>query len=277
MFDKVMLAMDMSERTDDLLTAFYSLCPNTDTEVFLLHVAENEEEQGMDSAYYKRTFSQLDGYVSDLNKAGYDQVSIVWRYNPEPLNGIMGAAVGKNVDLLCLVSHGKGRLESTFGGSTTFDVARSSLVPLLIVKEAHARDNYLQRILVPTDFSKKSLDGLKVIRALHDHVGEVVFVHVLERFRSEDELRVKTEAAQNMLQEMVDEMAPFGIKSRFLIEQGMASKEICRLAEVEKCTLICTSKTGAGLVKGLLMGSTTQNVVLQTPCSLLIMPGQEEE
>ena len=128
-----------------------------------------------------------------------------------------------------------------------------------------------------SNFSKKSLNGLKVIRALHDHVGEVVFVHVLERFRSEDELRVKTEAAQNMLQEMVDELAPFGIRARFLIEQGMASKVICRLAEVEKCTLICTSKTGAGLVKGLLMGSTTQNVVLHTTCSLLIMPGQEEE
>ena len=44
MFDKVMLAMDMSERTDELLPAFYSLCPDTETEVYLLHVAEKEQD-----------------------------------------------------------------------------------------------------------------------------------------------------------------------------------------------------------------------------------------
>ena len=61
MFDKVMLAMDMSERTDDLLGAFYSLCPDTETEVYLLHVATREEDQDINSSYYKKTFSQLQG------------------------------------------------------------------------------------------------------------------------------------------------------------------------------------------------------------------------
>ena len=277
MFDKVMLAMDMSERTDDLLGAFYSLCPDTETEVYLLHVAAREEDQDINSSYYKKTFSQLQGYEKDLHKAGYDNVSIIWEYNPVPLNGILSASVERDVDLLCLVSHGKGLFESAFRGSMTFDVARSSLVPVLIVKEEHARENYLERILVPTDFSRKSLVGLSVLRNMHDHVGEILFVHVLERFRSEDELRVKRETAQNMLQEMVEEMKTFGIPARYIIDQGIASKEVCRLAETEKCTLICTGKTGAGLVKGLLMGSTAQNITLNTPCSLLIMPGRGED
>lgn len=277
MFDKVMLAMDMSERTDELLPAFYSLCPDTETEVYLLHVAEKEQDEGQESSYYKRTYSQLQGYEKDLHKAGYDHVTLVWEYNDEPLEGIINAVAENAIDLLYMVSHGKGLLQSAIMGSTTFDVARSAEVPVFIVKEDHARDNYLERILVPTDFSRKSLIGLNILRDLREHVGEIVFVHVLERYRSENELRAKTEAAQNLLQEMVEEMKSFHIPSRYIIEHGAASKEVCHLAEAEKCTLICTAKTGAGLVKGLLMGSTAQNITLNSPCSLLIMPGEDDE
>jgi nucleotide-binding universal stress UspA family protein len=277
MFDRVMLAMDMSERTDELLPAFYSLCPNLETEVFLLHVAENEKEAGPDSGYYKKTYSQLQSYANDLHKAGYDNVQLVWEYNEEILNGILKAVDKNKIDLLFLVSHGKGALESAFMGSTTFDVARSTTIPAIIVKDEKPLENYLARILVPTDFSRKSLVGLNVLRGMREHLGEIIFVHSIERWRGETQLRTRTEAAQNMLQEMVDEMKNFGISARYILKHGPASKAICHLATVEKCTLICTSKTGAGLVKGLIMGSTAQNVTLYSPCSILIMPGYEED
>jgi nucleotide-binding universal stress UspA family protein len=269
--------MDMSERTDELLPAFYSLCPNLETEVFLLHVAENEKDAGPNGGYYKKTYSQLQSYANDLHKAGYDHVQIVWEYNEEILDGILKGVDENKIDLLFLVSHGKGALESAFMGSTTFDVARSTNIPAVIVKDEKPLENYLARILVPTDFSRKSLVGLNVLRGMREHLGEIIFVHSIERWRGETQLRTKTEAARNMLQEMVDEMKNFGIPARYILKHGPASKAICHLATTEKCSLICTSKTGAGLVKGLIMGSTAQNVTLYSPCSILIMPGYEED
>ena len=262
--------MDMSEPTEQLLTAFYSLCPGLETQIYLLHVVEDAEEASPESGYFKKTYSQLQGYEKDLHKAGYDNVKIIWSQN-EVLDGIATAVTEYDINLLMLVSHGKGLFKSTLMGSTTFDVARATEVPTVIVK-GEPREDYLDRILVPTDFSKKSLLSLNVIRSLREHVGEVVFIHVIERWRSEEKLREKTEVAKAMLQELVDEMRSFDIQARYIIEEGPASKAICHLARVERCSLIFTAKTGAGLVQGLLMGSTAQNITLNSDCSLFIMP-----
>jgi nucleotide-binding universal stress UspA family protein len=270
-----MLAMDMSEPTEQLLAAFYSLCPAPETQIYLLHVVEDAEDASPESGYFKKTYSQLQSFENDLHKAGYDDVKIVWEQN-EVLDGIATAVSEYDVDLLMLVSHGKGLLKSTLIGSTTFDVARATEVPTVIVK-GEPREDYLSRVLVPTDFSKKSLLSLNVIRSLREHVGEVVFVHVIERWRSEEKLREKTEIAKAMLQELVDEMHFFDVQARYIIEEGPASKAVCHLAEVEKCSLIFTAKTGAGLVQGLLMGSTAQNITLNSECSLFIMPEEDFE
>ena len=120
----------------------------------------------------------------------------------------------------------------------------------------------LHRILVPTDFSLKSLSALDVIRMLREHINEVVFVHVVERSRSQTDLDDKMRTAGLRLQELVDEMKIFGIKATYHVRKGAASKEILRLAEKEDVSLIVMAKTGAGLVKGLVMGSTAQNVTL---------------
>ena len=130
----------------------------------------------------------------------------------------------------------------------------------------------LHRILVPTDFALKSLSALDVIRRLRGHISEVVFVNVVERSRSQDDLEDKMKTASNRLQELVDEMKIFGIKAGFHVRKGAASKEILRIAEKEDVSLIVMAKTGAGLVKGLVMGSTAQNVTLNSERSLLLLP-----
>ncbi|MBR1589679.1 MAG: universal stress protein, partial [Acidaminococcaceae bacterium] len=139
-------------------------------------------------------------------------------------------------------------------------------------------EDYLHRILLPTDFSRKSLIALNFIRNLREHVGEVLFVHVIEGVRGDEELRENKEMAEDMLQELCNEMQDFGIRSRYVIaDGGAASKEICKLAEEENCSLIFTGKTGAGPIKGLLMGSTAQNILLNAGRTLWVMPDEESE
>ena len=61
-------------------------------------------------------------------------------------------------------------------------------------------------------------------------------------------------------------------KAGFHVRKGAASKEILRIAEKEDVSLIVMAKTGAGLFKGLVMGSTAQNVTLNSERSLLLLP-----
>ncbi|MBO5636858.1 MAG: universal stress protein [Acidaminococcaceae bacterium] len=278
MFSRVMMALDLSELTSRVLDVFYSVCPDPQTEVYLLHVVRKPEDVPETSSYYKKTYSRLKGLAQDIRNAGYDQVKILWESNPEVLDGIQKAVDEYDINLLVMASHGKGVWASTFRGSSTFNVVRAIDIPTLVAKGDYKCDDYLRRVLLPTDFSRKSLIALNFIRNLREHVGEVIFLHAIEGVRGDEELRENKEMAEDMLQELCNEMQNFGVKSRYVIaDGGAASKEICKLAEEENCSLIFSGRTGAGPIKGLLMGSTAQNILLNSSRTLWVMPDEESE
>ena len=278
MFSRVMLALDLSELTPRMLDVFYSICLSPETEVHLLHVVKRTEDYAKTSSYYKKTYSRLNGLAQNVKNAGYDKVEILWESNPDVLDGIQKAVDQNDINLLIMASHGKGLWASTFRGSSTFNAARAIDIPILVVKGDYKCNDYLQRILLPTDFSRKSLIALNFIRNLRENVGEVIFVHVIEGIRGDDELLENKEMAEDMLKELCNEMQDFGIQSHYVIaDGGAASKEICKLAEEENCSLVITGKTGAGPIKGLLMGSTAQNILLNCNRTLWVMPDEESD
>ena len=278
MFSRVMLALDLSELTSRMLEVFYSVCLDPGTEVYLLHVVKRTENFAQTTSYYKKTYSRLRGLAQDIKNAGYDNVEVLWVSNADVLDGIQKAVDQYDINLLIMASHGKGVWASTFRGSSTFNVARAIDIPTLVVKGDYKCSDYLQRILLPTDFSRKSLIALNFIRNLRENVGEVIFLHVIEGVRGDDELLENKEMAEDMLLELCNEMQNFGIKSRYVIaDGGAASKEVCKLAEEENCSLVITGKTGAGPIKGLLMGSTAQNILLNCGRTLWVMPDEESD
>ena len=275
-FAKVLLATDLTPQSDNLTECLFSLCPDTETEVVLAHVFDDDDDADPDGSNFKKVNSRLEGYKNDIEQAGYEEVSVITPVGDEPFEAICDAGEEHEADLLMVASHGKGFLKSTLMGSTTFDLARATTLPLFISKDGGAdASKLLDTILIPTDFSKKSLAALNVVRGLREFVGNVIFIHVIERFRSKEDYKEKYGNARMFLQELVDELKIFGIDADFRISRGAASKEIVHLARQEHANLIIISKTGAGLVKGLVMGSTAQNVVLNSTCGILLLPADD--
>ena len=240
MFDKVLLATDLSEEADGLLPCFYSLCPDDDTEVAVAHIFKDKEDAEPGSSSFKKVQSRVRSVVAELRRAGYENAREIYR-SGEVFEQLTEIADDEDAGLIMVASHGKGFFKSALLGSTTFDLARATDRPLFVSKPV-------------------------------EDAGDVVFVHVVERSRSQDDLEDKMKTASNRLQELVDEMKIFGIKADFHVRKGAASKEILRIAEKEDVSLIVMAKTGAGLVKGLVMGSTAQNVTLNSERSLLLLP-----
>ena len=275
-FAKVLLATDLTPQSDNLTECLFSLCPDTETEVVLAHVFDDDDDADPDGSNYKKVNSRLEGYKNDLEQAGYEEVTIVTPVGDEPFEAICDAGEEHEADLLMVASHGKGFLKSTLMGSTTFDLARATTLPLFISKEDNKEaSKLLDTILIPTDFSQKSLDCLNVVRGLREYIGNVIFIHVIERYRSKEEYKEKYGNARLFLQELVDELKIFGIKADYRIGRGAASKEIVHVSRQEHASLIIIAKTGAGLVKGLVMGSTAQNVVLNSTCGILLLPAED--
>ena len=257
MFNKVLLATDLTEEADNLLPCFYSLCPDDDTEVAVAHIFKDEDDADPASSAFKKVQSRVRAMVAELRRAGYEDAREVYR-SGEVFEQLTEIADAEDAGLIMVASHGKGFFKSALLGSTTFDLARATDRPLFVSK--------------PVEDKLKSLSALDVIRMLREHISEVVFVHVVERSRSQDDLEDKMRSASRRLQELADEIKIFGIKATYHVRKGAASKEILRLAEKEDVSLIVMAKTGAGLVKGLVMGSTAQNVTLNAERSLLLLP-----
>ena len=215
-FAKVLLATDLTPQSDNLTECLFSLCPDTETEVVLAHVFDDDDDADPDGSNYKKVNSRLEGYKNDLEQAGYEEVTIVTPVGDEPFEAICDAGEEHEADLLMVASHGKGFLKSTLMGSTTFDLARATTLPLFISKEDNKdASKLLDTILIPTDFSQKSLDCLNVVRGLREYIGNVIFIHVIERYRSKEEYKEKYGNARLFLQELVDELKIFGIKADY--------------------------------------------------------------
>ena len=213
-FTKVLLATDLSPQADKLTECLFSLCPDTETEVVLAHVFDDDDDADPDGSSFKRTQSRLEGYKNDIEQAGYEEIAIVTRTG-DISETVHGLAEEYDADLVLVASHRKGFFKRALMGSTTFDLARVATVPLLINKaEPHEeQENLLQTVLVPTDFSRKSLEALNIIRSLREFVGKVIFVHVIEHSRNKNDYKEKYGSAKLFLQELVDEMKIFGIEA----------------------------------------------------------------
>ncbi len=273
-FNKVLLATDLSSAAGRLPDCLFELCPDTGTEIVLVHVLGDDDDADPHSSGYKQSQAKLKRYEEDLRKAGYEQISVKMPVG-ETIEQLNMLAVELDVDLAMLASHGKGYIRSTLLGSTTFDLARMAKYPLFIDK-AHADNdeqrNLLRNILVPTDFSKESLVALNVIRNLREHIEEVVFVHVIEKSRNADDLAEQMQKAEMKLNELVDEVKIFGVQGIIRVAKGTPSKQLQRIAAEIDASMIVIAKTGGGMVKGLPLGSTAQNLALNTNRPLLMLP-----
>ncbi len=277
-FTKVLLATDLSPQADNLTECLFCLCPDTETEVVLAHVFDDDDDADPDGSSYKKARSRLDGYKNDIEQAGYEEISIITPTG-DPSEVLNRLANENDADLMLVASHRKGFLKRALMGSTTYELARAAAVPLLISKdeEDESTENLLETVLVPTDFSRKSLEALNVIRSLREYVGKVIFVHVIEHSRNKHDYKEKYGSAMLFLKELIDEMKIFGIEADYRIAHGVASKKIAAICERDKVSLIMMAKTGADMTSGDELGSTSENVVLNSDCAVMLLPAEEND
>lgn len=272
-FSRVLMATDLSHQSVNMTDGLTSLCPDKDTNVILAHVFEDDEDADPRSSQYRDVLEKLNNYRNALAREGYNNLNIITSKG-DPAKEIHRLTEENDCDLIFVASHGKGFIRSAIiGTSTTYDLARAALQPIFIDKDDEdAQENLLTKVLVATDFSKKSLQALEILRELRDNVGSVLFVHVIE-----DDDDTSLEDAETFLQELIDELKIFGIPSEYVIRKGVASKEIIRAAEEKGCQMITMAKTGAGAGNMDPLGSTSKNLLLNAECALLLIPDVDDD
>jgi nucleotide-binding universal stress UspA family protein len=147
----------------------------------------------------------------------------------------------------------------------------------------------LQRILVPTDFSKESNAALQYGVGLAEaFYAQLHLLHVLEVIagaepliwqidqRKAIEARIEA-AAWDELRRLLPAADQARFKAELALEWGSPLEEIIRYAAEHAIELITMGTHGRGGVKRLVIGSVAENVVRSARCPVVTIRQPERE
>ncbi|KPQ36634.1 MAG: nucleotide-binding protein [Phormidesmis priestleyi Ana] len=138
------------------------------------------------------------------------------------------------------------------------------------------------RILVPTDFSDKSLQALKDTIAFAEQLSNVYVVHVLKPLEATEPgviwESVDDEKRTTTIQALFDEKFPASEYAglNFAIKTGDPTAEIIDYAEQQKIDLIVMPSRGRTGISRFFMGSIAERVVRFAHCPVLVLKQSQQ-
>lgn len=151
---------------------------------------------------------------------------------------------------------------------------------MLVVKQI-PREPY-QRVLIPQDFSKRSMAMLRMARAVAPqaqlslmHAFAVPFERLLRHAGVEEatvhgyRVVAKREATEQMNELIRASGLPDGVVRRIVLH-GDPSLCILQQEQEQNCDLIVIGKHGQTAVEELLLGSVTKHILAHSTCDVLV-------
>jgi nucleotide-binding universal stress UspA family protein len=297
----ILVPIDFSEMSIRAITTAKQLARRFGSNVHLAHIQE---------LYYPPVFSAAPlpvpmlpaTYIEDVLTSEEERLKML--STEHELNGTCQVQIGAPVfdeicriarrisaDLIVTSTHGHTGLKHVFLGSTAERVVQHSPCPVFVAKHASRRTKgsaRIDNILVPVDFSRCSLEGLEhaiqfadrfaakitVLNTVHldyAYVGEGVPMYDLPALRRD----AKT-AAEREMASFVRGAKFGGVKFETAVRIGPPVDQICDLADKKSFDLIIMSTHGRTGFKHVMIGSTAENVVRRSGCSVLVVPSHPD-
>lgn len=203
-----------------------------------------------------------------ITEAGASAMILVEEGLPAPT--INEAARSDGADLVVMGSRGLGHIAGIILGSTARAVARTSPVPVLVVRE---RRTAPRRILIAVDGSDDASAAVRTLGAmpLHHNV-EITLLHV-ETGKARTDAASEREERRAAVELFSDARAllPPSRTTRIELERGEVADRIVATAEAEGSDLIVLGARGRAAHRvGFLQGSTADQVLEKAHCAVLV-------
>src|SRR6056297_192769 len=218
----------------------------------------------------------LDRYQSVMEDAGFAVETHVVRGTPHRrINGIAGAV---GADLTIAGSRGKSPLDNRVIGSTTRNLARTTVVPLLITRiEREAdepelrREHLFRRMLYATDFSKNAERAFEAFSSLRHAAESTTLVHV-ESPKDTGVRADETDEPAARLDELAAQLEEWDIETEIDVRQGDPADEIIAAEDEFDATTILLGSRGRSRLRRLLLGSVSESVIARAAGNVYLVP-----
>jgi nucleotide-binding universal stress UspA family protein len=291
MLRKILVPLDGSEIGELALVYAKELASAIDLEVQVVCATEHRDEQTLStcSLYLDKVAEQLRTQIHKVNPKSEVKTIIV---EGEPARELVDYTQKEDINLIIMMSHGRSGIMPWTMGSIANKIIQNSQAPVLMVRAAQAVSRQrparvFKKILLPLDgssFGESALDLIITIaRALKSEVillfvvETVQYVHTIggpDHFLySEQQVEKMKRDAMQYLEKIRKQ---FGVRRvRLMLRTGEPAREIIKLSNEEKISIVAMSSHGKTGITRWMMGSTSNKILHagKTPL-LLVRPRQ---
>ncbi|MDZ7730562.1 MAG: universal stress protein [Natrialbaceae archaeon] len=273
---KALLATDLSaasEATIQSETCLECLGRIGVDSMHLVTVIPSNVHVGMPAMNFEQRRQQALGrYQEVIESAGFEVETHVVRGTPH--RRINGVAETIRADLTVVGSRGKSPLENRIIGSTARNLARTTVVPLLVNRieresedPAVLRSQLFRRILYATDFSENAERAFEAFEYLQHATQEATLVHVESPKDPVEGLDPREE-----LDRLANRLKDRDIDTRVDIRRGDPADEILAAEAAYEPTTVLVGSRGRSRLRRLLLGSVSEDIVARAACNVYLVP-----
>jgi len=301
LYKKLLVATDGSSGSKSAVDEAAKIARLSDAELVLLNVMLAPEAYRGYYPHNKATKEQLIAMgekiiddTADIKDLADIKTIRKVHVGGSPVLEILDEAGQSDPDLIIMGSNGLGAFGHTLLGSVSLKVLRTSLHPVLIVKDPKTIDklsaNYektyytytkktYDKILVGTDGSQASRDALTEAIKIAKHTDcEIILLSVVPRppeyYGLIDETKF-TEAGHEIIEKTLKDIDADGIKLTRIVKSGPPAMQIVSEANDQEADIIIMGSNGVGLFVGTILGSVSEMVLKTALCPVMIVKDED--
>jgi nucleotide-binding universal stress UspA family protein len=276
LLEKILVATDFERASKDALQMALVLAKAFHSEIILIHVVPEIKDYPITRGKIrKKATEKLKQIEISLRKKGISTVETIVRFGI-PFERIIEHSEELDVNLIVI---GSGKKEKKFPlGTTAERVMVYADKPVLVVRMGSRP--LIRKIFCPVDFSEASkralMNALHLSRTFEAHLTILtVFEPLLSSFfgpgRTPGESKEKDliKRQQHQYDRFLKGFESENLKWAKTIRRGKPHEEILKAIRETQPDLLLMGTQGRTGISRLLMGSTTEKVVREMPCSVI--------
>ena len=283
LIEKILLAQDFSKSSENVVATAIELAKIFHSELVPIHVLPDDiENEKVKSLLDEAATTKLNTTVAQIQSEGARAGSPILNYGP-PHEMIVQAAVDANTNLI-LIGSGETQIGGKFIlGTTAERIIQKSEKPVFVVKEGAPLN--VQHILCPVDFSSTSKRALKnAITMAHRFKAELTVLSISEVNFSAwinpetgigEENERRSAEHRRRFDNYLSQFNFTELNWNKVSRQGSPDKEIRNIISEKMVDLLVMGTTGKTGLNRWIMGSVTEKVVREVPCSFMTLKAED--
>lgn len=283
LINKILLAHDFSKSSENVVATVVVLAKIFHSEIVPIHVLPDDVVNEKVNALLKETATgKLQETVNHLKSESVKVGEPILAYG-SPYRLIVEAAVDVNASLIVVGSGETKKGEKFLLGTTTERIIQKSEKPVFVVKENVPLN--VQHILCPVDFSATSQQALKnAITMAFRLKAELTILSVCELqgsawFTSKEDRAMENDKRctghKAKFDKFLKEFNFSGLKWNKEMRNGNPAEEILNVISGKMIDLLVMGTTGKTGLSRLVIGSVTEKVIREVPCSFLTLKSED--